>query len=62
MAEVVCPPLWGCCMQGGVGITLLLLQHPAFAPSSSEVAVGFFDLFVSSCPELAPTVHAQNYF
>ena len=25
-------------------------QCPAFAPGSSEVAVGLFDLFVSCCP------------
>ena len=25
-------------------------QHPAFAPSSSEVAVEFWGFFVSSCP------------
>ena len=42
------------------------MQYPAFgpntlffAPGSSKVAVGYFDLF---CPEFAPTVHTQTYF
>ena len=37
-------------------------QYPAFAPGSLEVAVGLFGLFVSCCPEFAPTVHAHSYF
>ena len=39
-------------------------QYPAFAPGSSEVAAGvvFFGLFVSCCPEFAPTAHAHSYF
>ena len=31
---------------------------PCFAPSSAEVAAGLLGLFVSCCPEFAPTVHA----
>ena len=42
---------------GGVGRGYA--QYPAFAPSSSEVEGGFFilffGLFVSCCPEFAPT-------
>ena len=34
---------------GGMLSTLLFLPTPVFAPSSSEVAVGFFGLFVSLC-------------
>ena len=38
------------------------MQYPAFAPGFSEVAVGFFDLFVSFSPESALTAHACGYF
>ena len=37
-------------------------QDPAFAPGSSEAAVGLFGLFVSCCPEYAPIAHACSYF
>ena len=40
--------LGGCAhLSGGVQCRL---STPAFAPGSSEVAVGFFGLFVSFCP------------
>ena len=35
--------------------------HSAFAPDSSEVAVGLLGLFVSHCPAFAPTMHACIY-
>ena len=35
--------------------------HSAFAPGSSEVAVGLLGLFVSHCPAFAPTTHACIY-
>ena len=40
-------------------------QYPAFAPSSSEVAVGWFCfglLFCVSCPEFVTFVHACSCF
>ena len=49
------PPIGGVVYRGSV-------QYPAFAPGSSEVAVGLFGLFVSCCPEFAPTAHARSYF
>lgn len=38
------------------------VYYPAFALGSSEVAVGFLDFFVSSCPQFAPTAHVHSYF
>ena len=42
---MVCPPLWWWCVPGACAVPCFCSQHPVFAPSSSEVAVGFF-LFV----------------
>ena len=40
-------------------------QYPALAPSSSEVAVGWFCfglVFFVYCPEFVPIVHACGWF
>ena len=37
-------------------------RDPAFAPGSSDLAVGVFGSFCVFCPEFAPTVHARGYF
>ena len=51
VAWVFCPPRRGVVCRG----------HSAFAPGSSEVAVGLLGLFVSHCPAFAPTTHACIY-
>ena len=50
---VVCSPLWLCCVQGACAILCYFSWPPAFAPSSSEVAVGlwaFCILLFIICP------------
>lgn len=37
-------------------------QYSAFAPGSSEVAVGIFALFVAHCSEFVPAVYACGHF
>ena len=54
-------PFGGVVCRGHVQYPAFAL-HPVFVPGSSEVAVGFFGLFVSCCPEFATTVHACSYF
>ena len=61
VAQVVCSPLWQCCVQGSCTVPRFCSQHPAFAPGSSEVAVGFcfffvfFMLLYIICPNCACT-------
>ena len=53
VAEVVCPPLWWCCVQGGLRRTLLWLPTPVFA--LQKQAVGFLVslyLVVQNLPQL----------
>ena len=50
VAYVVCPLPLVVLSAGNVCSTLLLFPTPVFAPSSSEVAVGDFGLFVACCP------------
>ena len=38
---MVSPPLWWSCVQGACSVPSLCSWHRAFAPSPSEVAVGF---------------------
>ena len=56
---MVCPPLWWCCVQGACAGPCFFSQPPAFAPSSSEVALGlFWFLFIllsRICPDWACT-------
>ena len=44
---MVCPPLRWCRVQKACAVTCFCSRHPVFALGSSEVAVGFFGLFVS---------------
>ena len=51
---MVCPPLWWCSEQGACAGPCFCPQHPAFAPGSSEMAVGFlvFLYLVHNLPQL----------
>ena len=62
MAQVFCPPLRWCCVQGACAVPCFCSRHRVFAPGSSKVAVGIFGLFVTFGSRICPNCACTQLF